>query len=104
MQVTYGRRGTCHIGPSGTISVHPLRKDASATSEGELRLVPDDCAEIASTRVVDRLEVLAEGVERVGHLEYVVAERSRSHARLVGSGRVYLAECDFLEGCEMQAA
>lgn len=100
VQATWSTRNTP---PGGRIFLNPLRmKDAGMLDESiSLQLVEDDCAEVAVCRLLDRFEVLEEGVTFDGH-EYTVTCRSRSHVRLV-SDRVHVAQCSFEEGCEVKA-
>lgn len=100
VQATWSTRNTP---PGGRVFLNPLRmKDAGTLDESNpLHLVEDDCAEVAVCRLLDRFELLEEGVTFDGH-GYTVTCRSRSHARLV-SDLVHVAQCSFEEECEVKA-
>jgi len=100
VQATWSTRNTP---PGGRIFLNPLRmKDAGTLDESSsLHLVEDDCAEVAVCRLVDRFEILEDGVTFDGH-EYTVTCRSRAHVRLV-SDFVHIAQCSFEEECEVKS-
>lgn len=106
LQATYSKRNT---GPAGRIFLHPLKELEGAMGTessvgGPLMLVPDDCAEIDVCRVVDRLEVLQNGVQAVGPRQWSVLRDSYTYNRLVTSGKVHIAQCSSEEECDMPAA
>lgn len=88
------------VGVDGRILVWPLRR---VDQEGPVRVIPDECSEICEVRVVDRFEVLKEGITHLGDRMHEILEGSRSYRSVVSSGRVYLAQCDFEEECDMPA-
>mmetsp|Transcript_48218 Transcript_48218/g.86948 ORF Transcript_48218/g.86948 Transcript_48218/m.86948 type:complete len:393 (+) Transcript_48218:53-1231(+) len=89
------------VGKDGVIYMHPL-KQTQVQAHGHLHLIPDECDDIAETRVIDRFEVLRFGVEALDG-EYVIEKDSRSYRRIM-SGNVHFGQCEFEEECEMKAS
>lgn len=99
VQATFSKRNTP---PGGRIFLYALKlADGRLEKTSNLYLVPDDCAETATCRVVDRFALLRNGVTRTEE-GYVIETGSNSHKRLV-SGRVHIAQCEFEDECEMKA-
>lgn len=96
-----------NTGMDGRIFVHPLKRNNGQEDahSGVLQLVTDECAEIVETRVVDRFEVLKDGIHYdLDSNQFVVAKGSTSYARIVESGKVHYGECPLSDECEMHTA
>lgn len=88
--------------PGGVISFYAMKLAHGRLETGsDIHLVVDDCADTQVCKLVDRLELLREGVTRTEE-GYVIETGSSSHARLV-SGRVHIAQCEYDEECDMKA-
>lgn len=88
--------------PGGLISIYAMRLAHGRLETGsDIHILADDCADIQHCKVVDRLELLREGVKQTEE-GYVIEAGSLSHARLV-SGRVHIAQCEYDEECDMKA-
>ena len=86
LQVCYS-----HNGPNGLLYLQPLRRTFSCL--GSCLLVQDTEAEVASTRAVDRLEVL-QGTRPREDGSVELEEYSAAHMRAVLSGMVFLDGVD----------
>mmetsp|Transcript_164734 Transcript_164734/g.523724 ORF Transcript_164734/g.523724 Transcript_164734/m.523724 type:complete len:332 (+) Transcript_164734:45-1040(+) len=77
------------VGPNGCIHLQPLMRDDSAG--GDVRLVEDSDADVATVRVVDRFEVVDEGLISLPDGSIRVLEDSVAYLRLIASDMVLLS-------------
>ncbi|CAK0871799.1 unnamed protein product, partial [Prorocentrum cordatum] len=85
IQATY----TVH-GPNGIVFLQPLMRESSGGEGWERRLVEDSWAEVASVRVLDRLEVLGSDATRCE--DGSIAIDGRSYHRVFESGMVHVQD------------
>lgn len=97
MQVRYSAHG-----PNGILYLTPLMA-SPVFRAGCVCLMADGCAEIASVRVIDRFEVLGEGLDLLADGTVAVVSGSHAYARLVASGMVHIAQCASEDACDVPA-